>query len=156
MKTHNYEVKVEWTGNKGSGTFDYRSYSRNHIITGKDKGISIPASSDPTFMGDPSKYNPEELFLSSLSACHMLWFLHLCAINNIIVLEYSDVPSGTMEERGDGSGFFKEVILHPEVVVSSEEMISKANELHEKANQMCFIANSCNFDIRHEAKTIVK
>jgi organic hydroperoxide reductase OsmC/OhrA len=156
MKQHNYEVKIEWTGNKGSGTFDYRSYSRSHIISGKEKKVEIPASSDPSFMGDESKYNPEELFLSSLSACHMLWYLHLCAINGVIVLEYIDLPKGTMHERPNGSGFFSEVTLYPEVVVSKSEMIEKANQLHRDANKMCFIANSCNFEVKHVPTSFVK
>ena len=156
IKQHQYSIKVEWTGNKGSGTFDYRSYSRNHTISHEGKSEPILASSDPNFRGEQEKYNPEELFVSSLSGCHMLWYLHLCAINDVIVLEYIDHPMGTMEEDVDGSGRFTEVVLRPVVVVSKKEMIPKANELHAKANKMCFIANSCNFEIKHEAKAIVK
>ena len=78
MKQHHYSMCIEWTGNEGKGTESYNSYSRNHSIYGKDKYSKILASSDPTFLGDSTKYNPEDLFLSSLSACHMLWYLHLC------------------------------------------------------------------------------
>jgi len=155
-KQHNYSVKLEWTGNKGSGTFDYRSYSRSHVISAEDKSADIQGSSDPNFHGDEARYNPEELFLSSLSACHMLWYLHLCTVNDVIVLEYIDHPKGRMEEDANGSGRFTEVVLHPEVVVSKPNMIEKANELHHKANKMCFIANSCNFEIKHEARAFVR
>ena len=149
MKDHSYEIKLEWTGNKGSGTFDYRSYSRDHIISAKAKGLEILGSSDPGFRGDKSRYNPEELFLASISSCHMLWYLHLCAVNGVIVLEYSDEPKGVMNENDNGSGQFSSVLLHPNVKVSKESMVEKANELHHKANEMCFIANSCNFEIKH-------
>ena len=149
MKEHSYEIKLEWTGNKGSGTFDYRSYSRDHILSAKGKGLEILGSSDPGFRGDKSRYNPEELFLASISSCHMLWYLHLCAVNGVIVLEYSDEPKGVMNENDNGSGQFSNVVLHPNVKVSKESMVEKANELHHKANEMCFIANSCNFEIKH-------
>lgn len=153
MKKHNYKVKVEWTGNQGSGTVNYKSYNRNHTILIEGKYNEIKGSSDASFLGDRSKYSPEDLFLSSLSACHMLWYLHLCSLNKIIVTDYVDNATGVMEETGNGSGKFTEVILHPRVKITDENMIAKANELHMEANKMCFIANSCNFKIGHEPIT---
>ena len=84
MKHHTYEVGIEWTGNDGQGTKTYTAYRRNHTIVAAGKP-SIPGSSDPNFRGDPTRYNPEELLVASLSACHMLWYLHLCAINKVTV-----------------------------------------------------------------------
>lgn len=155
MKKHHYKVDVEWTGNQGDGTLNYKSYNRNHSISAKGKTVDIQASSDPAFQGDKTKYNPEELFLSSLSACHMLWYLHLCSVNNIIVTAYLDQSIGIMDEFTNGSGKFSEVCLYPHVTVASEDMIEKANELHHEANKMCFIANSCNFEVKHESVAIV-
>ncbi|UTW65345.1 OsmC family protein [bacterium SCSIO 12643] len=155
MKKHNYEVKIEWTGNEGNGTQNYTSYNRNHTITSKGKYNSILGSSDPSFLGDPTKFNPEDLFLSSLSACHMLWYLHLCSVHKIVVTEYSDNATGVMEESQSGSGRFTEVTLHPIVKITDGNMITKANELHEEANKMCFIANSCNFKIEHLPNTTI-
>jgi len=156
MKSHNYEIKIEWTGNEGNGTRNYKSYNRNHTISGKGKYTEILASSDPAFLGDQSRYNPEDLFLSSISACHMLWYLHVCSVNNIIVTGYVDNATGIMEETKNGSGKFKEVILNPLVTIENEELRQKATELHTEANKMCYIANSCNFKIGHNPKTIVK
>jgi organic hydroperoxide reductase OsmC/OhrA len=156
MKSHSYSVKIEWTGNKGSGTFDYRSYSRNHVVSGINKTAAILGSSDPNFLGDTKRYNPEELFVSSLASCHMLWYLHLCAINDIIVMEYIDEAHGTLAENKDGSGQFTEVELRPKVFVTEERMIENAIKLHTEAAQMCFIANSCNFPIRHTPNISVK
>ena len=150
MKQHNYEIKVEWTGNEGHGTVNYKSYTRNHTITADGKHSKINGSSDPSFWGDKTKYNPEDLFLSSLSACHMLWYLHLCSAHKIIVTEYVDNATGIMEETKNGSGRFTEVTLNPRVKITDINMIKKANELHEEANKMCFIANSCNFKIGHK------
>ena len=153
IKKHNYEVKVEWTGNEGNGTLNYKSYNRNHKIISDGKYDAIDGSSDSSFLGDKSRYNPEDLFLSSLSACHMLGDLHLCSVNKIIVTEYLDNATGIMEEMKNGSGRFTEVTLNPTVKITDANMIEKANELHEEANRMCFIANSCNFKIDHKPNT---
>lgn len=147
-KEHQYKTNLVWTGNKGSGTMDYRSYDRNFIVSIEHKQ-QILGSSDSSFMGDKTKYNPEDLLLSSISSCHMLWYLHLCSKNDIVVLEYKDNAIGTMIESADGGGHFKEVLLQPEVLISKMEQIEQANTLHEEANKMCFIANSLNFPIKH-------
>lgn len=155
MKEHNYQVKIEWTGNQGDGTLNYKSYNRNHTISAAGKSVDIKASSDPSFLGDKTRYNPEELFLSSLSACHMLWYLHLCSVHKIVVTSYQDQAVGVMDEFENGSGQFKEVCLCPQVTITDKTLIDKANALHHQANEMCFIANSCNFEVRHEPVTVV-
>lgn len=154
-KLHNYNLKIMWTGNTGSGTKDYRSYTRDHIVSTANKP-DLLCSSDPSFRGDDSRYNPEELLVASLSGCHMLSYLHLCAVAGIVVVEYSDHASGTMEQTPDGGGHFTEVTLYPEVIVSHEAMVDKANELHHKASRLCFIANSCNFPVHHKPQCSVK
>jgi len=155
MKKHNYKIKVEWTGNEGNGTLNYKSYNRNHKIIAPGKYDEIKGSSDPSFLGDQTRYNSEDLFLSSLSACHMLWYLHLCSVHKIIVTDYVDNATGVMEETENGSGKFTEFTLNPIVKIIDENMIPKANELHKEANKMCFIANSCNFKIGHNPNTLV-
>ena len=92
---------------------------------------------------------------SSLSSCHMLWYLHLCSENGIVVLDYKDQAVGTMAETEDGSGHFTEVKLFPIVTLADESQVELAESLHAQANKMCFIANSCNFPVRHEARHIV-
>ena len=69
---------MTWTGNTGTGTREYRGYERAHEYLVPGKPV-IPGSSDPNFRGDKTHYNPEELLVMSLSSCHMLWYLHLCA-----------------------------------------------------------------------------
>lgn len=148
---HHYKTELTWTGNTGAGTKNYIAYQRSHTITVVGKPL-LECSSDPAFRGDPSKYNPEELFLASLSSCHMLWYLHLCATAGIVVISYTDTASGMLQENADGSGQFTEAVLHPQVVITKTEKIETANALHHKANEMCFIARSCNFLIRHEPR----
>lgn len=149
-KQHQYKALITWTGNRGEGTSGYRSYDRAHTIQVGNKSV-IHASSDPAFLGDATRYNPEDLLLASLSSCHMLWYLHLCSDNGIIVTEYSDNASGTMEENETG-GRFTEVTLCPVVIITDASMINKAVALHEEANKKCFIANSCNFPVKHEVQ----
>ena len=147
---HNYQATIRWTGNKGSGTDHYRNYERSHTIT---IGVKPPilASSDSAFRGDKTKHNPEELLVASLSSCHMLWYLHLCSEAGITVIDYVDNATGIMAETSNGGGRFSEVTLNPVVTVTEQGMIDKANKLHEKANELCFIANSVNFPVKHQA-----
>ena len=152
-KLHHYQTAIQWTGNKGSGTDHYTHYERDFNISIGDKPI-IHGSSDPAFRGDKNKYNPEDMLVSALSSCHMLWYLHLCSIEGVVVVEYTDYATGIMEERKDGSGCFTEVVLNPRVIVSLESMLPKATELHAVANQMCFIANSVNFPIKHHTEIL--
>jgi organic hydroperoxide reductase OsmC/OhrA len=147
-KEHLYHLNIKWTGNKGQGTSGYRSYERSHTISAGNKPL-IPGSSDPSFRGDTTCYSPEELLVASVSGCHMLWFLHLCADNQIVVTDYSDTPIGKMVEDADGGGRFTEITLKPHVKVSEPGMLEKLNELHKRARSLCFIANSVNFEVKH-------
>lgn len=147
-KVHTYKAHTHWVGNQGEGTRDYKAYSRNHRIEINNKP-DLLCSSDPSFRGDPSRHNPEELLVASLSGCHMLWYLHLCAANGVIVVGYLDKAHGVMQENADGSGQFNEVVLSPEVIVRDEAMVEKANLLHGEANKMCFIARSVRFPVHH-------
>ena len=150
MKQHRYEMALNWTGNQGSGTSDYRGYSRNHELSAPGKPV-LAGSSDPAFRGDPSRYNPEEMLVGALSSCHMLWYLHLCAVNQVVVEEYRDDACGLMQEHADGAGEFTEVTLRPQVVVGAGSDVAVAARLHEQAHEMCYVARSVNFPVKHEA-----
>ncbi len=147
-RSHHYHVTTRWTGNRGSGTLDYRAYSRDHVISVKGKSPGIHASSDPLFRGDGTRINPEELFVASISSCHMLWYLHLAAVNDIVVLEYEDLAEATMEESEDGAGYFTSVVLKPTITIAGTQ-VQRARELHAEAGKKCFIANSVNVPITY-------
>ena len=151
---HHYTATIQWTGNKGTGTDSFRNYERSHEII-IDNKIIIAGSSDPAFRGDATKHNPEDLLIFSLASCHMLWYLHICAEAGVIVTNCIDHATGTMTKTRNGGGRFTEVILHPIVTVTKENMIAKANELHKKANKFCFIANSVNFPVRHNPRAVI-
>lgn len=151
---HQYAVSVEWTGNQGTGTDHYRSYKRDHVIRIAGKP-DLDGSSDPTFRGDPTRHNPEEMLVAALSTCHMMSYLHVCAINGVVVTAYTDAATGSMETFPDGSGRMTEVVLHPSVTVADTSMIEKAKELHHTAHELCFIANSVNFPVSTEPTVLV-
>ena len=148
---HHYQVRVEWQGNHGTGTSDYRAYGREHVISAPGKP-DIPGSADPAFRGDASRWNPEDLLLASLSSCHKLWYLHLCAMNGIRVLAYVDQADAVMIEDANGTGRFVSAVLHPVVTIGTGDDAAVARQLHHTAHQKCFIANSVNFPVTCEAE----
>ncbi|MBN8713940.1 MAG: OsmC family protein [Xanthomonadales bacterium] len=150
---HRYRVDVEWTGNLGSGTKDYRSYRREHTIRVAGKPV-LAASSDRAFHGDPARHNPEDLLLAALSSCHMLSYLHMAMLAGVVVTAYVDAAEGVMETAGNG-GRFVEVVLHPVVTISAASDPVRAEAAHEAAHHACFIANSVNFPVRCEPRTVI-
>ncbi|MFY7899032.1 MAG: OsmC family protein, partial [Chitinophagaceae bacterium] len=138
-KIHHYQTSIVWTGNSGTGTDGYTKYDRSYTIQSIHKPI-IHGSSDAAFRGDVTKYNPEDLLVASLASCHMLWYLHLCAVAGVIVVAYSDNAVGTMIETDNGGGRFSEVILHPTITIKDTSMQEQAILLHNKAHELCFIA----------------
>ena len=153
-KEHRYAVTVEWTGNRGEGTSSYKSYERAHELRAEGKP-TIPGSSDPAFRGDPARWNPEELLVASLSACHKLWYLHLCATAGVVVTDYVDDAEGVMAEEADGGGRFVRVVLRPRVTITAGSDRDKAQALHHEAHALCFIARSVSFPVTHEPTTLV-
>jgi organic hydroperoxide reductase OsmC/OhrA len=143
---------VTWTGDQGTGTSGYRAYARDHEITTNGKP-PLPGSSDPTFRGDPARYSPEDLLVASLSSCHMLWYLHLCADAGIVVTGYEDDAVGVMAEGSDGGGRFTSVTLRPTVTLTRGDA-AEAERLHGRAHALCFIANSVKFPVRCEPTTV--
>ncbi|MTK02138.1 OsmC family protein [Micromonospora sp. CP22] len=151
-REHHYATTVTWTGNLGTGTSGYRDYRREHDVT-TDGRPTIQGSSDPTFRGDPTRWNPEQLLLASLSQCHMLAYLHLCADKGVVVTDYVDHATGTMTTDHTGNGHFTEVMLRPQVTVADPASVDIATALHDDAHHTCFIANSVNFPVRHDPVT---
>ncbi|HTW28304.1 MAG TPA: OsmC family protein [Acetobacteraceae bacterium] len=153
-REHRYRIRVTWTGNRGAGTVSPGGYSRDHEIAAAGKS-AIAGSSDPSFRGDPARWNPEELLLAALSACHKLWYLDLCARRGVIVLSYEDDAEGLMQEEPGGAGQFTSVVLHPRVTIAAGADAATAEALHATAHAMCFIARSVNFPVEHRPQITV-
>ncbi|MEJ6792453.1 MAG: OsmC family protein [Lacinutrix sp.] len=148
---HTFKATVNWTVNQGESTFNPRTFSRNHKVTIANKSAALQMSAAKAFRGEDSLYNPEDLLLSALTSCHMMSYLYVCAQHKIEVLSYVDNAEGDLEVKSSGSGSFKTVRLKPVVTIKNSNQKELALRLHNKANALCFIANSCNFPISHNA-----
>ena len=145
---HSYPVRVQWTGNRGTGTSSYREYGREHTIGAAGKP-DILGSSDAAFRGNADRWNPEDLLVASASACHKLWYLHLCADAGIVVQGYVDHAVGTMQDSAQ-RGRFTRIVLHPHVLIRAGDDRERAAQLHHAAHARCYVANSVNFPIECE------
>jgi organic hydroperoxide reductase OsmC/OhrA len=144
---HKYKLTAKWTGNKGDGNKNIRTYDRSHTISMEGKP-ELFLTTDNAAVGDKSKLNPEDLLVSALSSCHLLSYLYLCSLEGIVITAYTDNASGIMIENSSGGGSFKEVTLNPIIYVADANNVEKAIELHHKAHEICYIANSVNFEVR--------
>jgi organic hydroperoxide reductase OsmC/OhrA len=152
---HTYVSRIEWTGNRGQGTQTYKGYDRTWDINTADKPV-INCSNDPLFGGDSHKPNPEDLLISSLAACHMLWYLHLASKAGIVVHSYTDDPIGFGETAPNGAGRFLRATLRPRIEVGVGADIEKATALHHEVHHYCFIARSVNFPVAYEPTFVVR
>jgi organic hydroperoxide reductase OsmC/OhrA len=152
---HNYKLTALWTGNKGDGTKNVRTYDRSHTVSIEGKP-ELFLTTDNSVVGDKSKLNPEDLLVSAISSCHMLSYLYLCSLEGVVITAYTDNAVGVMIEEASGSGSFKHVTLNPLFNVADESMKEKAIELHHKGStsttytphEICYIANSVNFEVK--------
>jgi organic hydroperoxide reductase OsmC/OhrA len=149
---HSYEISIEWQGNRGTGTSDYKSYGRELVVTAEGKH-PLDGSADRAFRGNSDRWNPEELLLAALSQCHLLSYLHVAAAHGVVVTAYTDSAVGTMEQTRDGGGHFVSATLRPVVTIEGDD-VELAASLHAEASRKCFIAASVNFPIGHEPVTL--
>ena len=150
---HRYEIDLEWLGNRGSGTSEYKAYGREHLVSSGGKP-PIAGSADRVFHGDAARWNPEELLVAALSQCHMLSYLHVAMSHGLIVTAYTDSAIGVMEQAEDGAGRFRSVTLRPRVTITDPTRAVLAQQLHAEAARKCFIANSVNFPVGHEPQVL--
>jgi organic hydroperoxide reductase OsmC/OhrA len=153
-REHEYRLELRWTGNRGEGTSDYRTYGREHEVRA-DGPATLLGSADPVFRGDRTRWNPEQLLLAAAAQCHLLSYLHLAAVNGVVVTDYSDTPTAVMTEDGRGGGRFTEITLHPVVTVAADDQVEAAAALHEPASRNCFIAASLALPVQHRPRTLV-
>ena len=150
MGQHDYTARVIWTGNKGQGTANYKAYNRSWNIETPGKPL-IECSNDPLLGGNPNLHNPEDILIAALSACHMLWFLHLASNAGIVVRAYRDDPLAVGATDAAGASRFLHATLRPEIVVNMGTDLERADALHPQVSKYCFIARSVNFPVSYEA-----
>ncbi|HEY0382935.1 MAG TPA: OsmC family protein [Candidatus Elarobacter sp.] len=149
VRPHRYAAHVRWTGCASGPALDYATYSREYVVE-IDGKPPLRGSADVHFRGDRALHNPEDLLVAALSACHLLSYLAECSRAGIAVVAYEDDAGGEMTLI-DGKIRFREVMLRPRVAIADPARIDEAVALHERAHAECFIANSVNFPVRHEA-----
>ena len=143
-----YLARVEW---RSEGGFREGRYSRAHSWT-FDGGAVVPGSSSPHVvpapMSDPAGVDPEEALIASVSACHMLWFLHLARDSGLDVAAYRDEARGHMGKDERGRMAMTRIVLRPRIEFAGEAPDAEALErLHHEAHERCFIANSLRTEI---------
>lgn len=153
---HTFKANVNWKLGDGETTTNPRQFSRNHAVNIDNKRNPLEVSAAKMFRGDEALHNPEDLLLCALASCHMMSYLYVCSQHSIEVLSYSDKAEAILEVESSGSGSFKKVTLHPVVIIKDQTQKELALNLHQKANALCFIANSCNFLIVHDAKILIE
>ena len=151
MTEHAYTARIAWTGNRGTGTSAYKAYDRTWQVETPGKPV-IACSNDPLLGGDPGLHNPEDLLLSALSACHMLWYLHLASVAGIVVTGYEDCPEGMGETAPDGAGQFVRATLRPVITLAPGMDTARADAIHGEIHKYCFIARSVRFPVVCEAE----
>ena len=155
MAQHNYTARVVWTGNRGQGTSGYRAYDRTWNVETPGKPV-IPCSNDPLLGGDPTLHNPEDMLISALSACHMLWYLHLASDAGVVVEAYVDDPIAVGETQPSGAGRFLGATLRPKITLAPGSDPEAADRIHDRIHKVCFIARSVNFPVPYEASYAVR
>ena len=151
-RSHRYRTHLTWTGGgAGADASAFRHHDRSYRLEAPGKP-AIAGSADQVFRGDAQRWNPEDLLVASLSACHHLCYMGLCAAAGIVVVAYADDAEGEMiEETPSGAGRFVRVTLRPRVMIAAGADRDKALALHEVAHRNCFVARSVNFPVQHTA-----
>jgi organic hydroperoxide reductase OsmC/OhrA len=144
-----HRATIEWR--RGDAPFEIASYSRSHRIAFEPSvGIAGNAARENLPQGAPHApgADPEQMFVASLSSCHMLWFLSLAARKRLLVDGYADEAEGVLSKNAEGRTAMTRVTLRPAVefagVLPSPETFA---ELHHEAHERCFIANSVRTEV---------
>lgn len=153
--SHRYTATVEWSGDAAPADFNAGRYSRRHRLRfdgGADVPGSAAAANVPLPWSDPAGVDPEEAFVASIAACHMLWFLSLAAKARFAVASYRDDAEGVMTTNDAGKLWVSTVTLRPHAVFAGERAPTREQlrALHHQAHEECFIANSVKTEVRCE------
>lgn len=144
-----HAATIVWS--RGDDPFVDNDYSRAHEWQ-FDGGARVPASASPHIVPAPHSVavnvDPEEAFVAALASCHMLFFLSLAAKQGVVVDDYRDEASGTLQKNADGKLVITTVTLRPAARYHGDAPATAlVAALHEDAHHQCFIANSVTTDI---------
>jgi organic hydroperoxide reductase OsmC/OhrA len=148
VTTHRFELTVQWDSVAGEASSARDRVRRRHTVSHPGKA-DIEGSSAPAFFGEAERWNPEELLLAALSQCHMLTFFYLASQEGLTITDYVDTPEAVLDTNTDGSGNISEVTLKPRLSIQAG-FTGSLEALHQRASELCFIARSVNFPVRHD------
>lgn len=142
-----HHARIVWK--RQSADFTYDTYNRAHEVRFKGGEIVLPASSAPSFKGDAERVDPEEAFVASLSSCHMLTFLAICARKRLTVESYEDDAIGYLEKDEKGKLWMARVVLNPDIRFAADSAVDEQtlSKIHHDAHEHCFIASSVKTDV---------
>ena len=143
-----YRATVDW---RCEGAFAQRRYSRVHQIS-FDGGLSVPGTAGPANVNPrysmEGAMDPEQAFVASLSACHMLWFLDIAARAGFVAETYRDEADGTLAPGPDGKQAMTRIVLRPRIAwIERAPTAEELADLHRRAHEECFIANSVKSEV---------
>jgi organic hydroperoxide reductase OsmC/OhrA len=148
MPTHTYEALLTWQAG-GEGVA-----AGNHRVEFADRP-AVEVSAAPQYRGDPTRLNPEELFVAALASCQLLTYLALARGAGVTVRRYEDHAAGTLA-IADRKMRMTEVRLRPRITISAGSDQGTARGLVEKAHDGCFIANSVACTVRIEPEIVAE
>jgi organic hydroperoxide reductase OsmC/OhrA len=142
-----HHAGVRWT--RSSVDFTYDSYNRTHAVRFKSGAVVLAGSASPAYRGDAERVDPEEAYVASLAACHMLSFLAICARKRLTVDSYEDDAIGVLEKGERGKLWVSRVTLRPRVSFAPGTLVDTAQlaDIHRLSHEECFIANSVKTDV---------
>ena len=144
-----HTIELEWSYRNHPQT--PAEYDRNHTVTvnGAQK-IGVSAATD--FLGDANKADPEQLLTSSVSSCHMLFFLAIAKMRGFEVTQYSDRATAYLGKDGTGGMAVTRIVLRPQMQFSDDKRPDEETlkRIHEHAHKKCFIANSIKAEVSIE------
>jgi len=144
-----HRARIDW--NRETDSFAYDDYNRAHEWL-FESGQKVRASASPRFLGTDDRVDPEEAFVASLSACHMLTFLAICARKRIAVDRYEDDAVGFLEQNEDNRLAIGRVVLRPRITFANGATpdAKTLSRIHDMSHAECFLANSVHTTITVE------
>ncbi|MGM0983405.1 MAG: OsmC family protein [Pseudomonadota bacterium] len=141
-----HQSAIRWQHN--SHETDANTYSRNHCVTlNGDQQVDVSASVE--FKGDPSCADPEQMLISAVSSCHMLFFLAIAEFQGYRVESYEDDPVGHLESSNKKGLEITRIELSPRITFGGDKMPDEnaISRIHANAHKSCFIRNSITAEV---------
>lgn len=144
MEKHSYNVSLQWK--KG----------RIGEMASPELPTKIEVATPPEFdKGVPGIWSPEHLYTASVLSCYMTTFLAIAEYSKLEFNSFDCSAEGILE-KVDGKFLMTEITLHPEVTITDENKIGRAQRVFEKTENVCLITNSINTAVHLDTKVNIE